>query len=624
MIGEQSSFWDAVPVSAQRILVLNAPAALQTLRPHDAGNRLVVAACTHPPEAQTARQSLNPVLVASPERSSLPFGQQTFDCILAESTGLTQEALTETLHACRSILDDYGTVLVHCTDHARDEFQTLVSECGLAFHCWGEEKGQETAQDLQNPTLFRLTRQEYDPLAHARALLRAGRPEWAYRVLAGIGSRFLEDPRTNAAVRTEFLKCLLLMSSALPIAQQLPICFEAQTCLYWSSYLEPYEPAAHLLQALFWQRVGRPDLASRLVRTIHHAHPTRATSAQLAQMPPCPAIENPVPDVPEITFPSPAPRILLLAPGLHDFGVDTLYDGFCRVLGEGQVVEFPYKRSLHGRLDEGELDNYPCAFNWPGEELPIEAVLAQLQEGRFDWVVFGDAERRIDPELVRTVMAASTHLPLILLDQCDSFADETPGLLEYLGRPSAVAMFKRETLHGIDYTPRTIPFPFAYRDDRIPDDIAGPRPHPLFWVGTPAFGLRRLHLERLADLLDERFDEQLPQSEYAQRLLQSRIGLSLFGRGFDTVRYWEVPAHGCLLLSARPPIQIPHNFTDGESAVFFDDLEELEHKAAHYLQRPDEATAIAQNGHDQLRRHHTGTARARDFLKWTASILQDR
>lgn len=83
---------------------------------------------------------------------------------------------------------------------------------------------------------------------------------------------------------------------------------------------------------------------------------------------------------------------------------------------------------------------------------------------------------------------------------------------------------------------------------------------------------------------------------------------------FDTVRYWEIPAHGGMLLAERPPIRIPHNFIDGETAVFFEDMPELEEKLAYYLSQPDEAARIASAGHQHFNKHHTNAARARQLL----------
>ncbi len=76
-----------------------------------------------------------------------------------------------------------------------------------------------------------------------------------------------------------------------------------------------------------------------------------------------------------------------------------------------------------------------------------------------------------------------------------------------------------------------------------------------------------------------------------------------------------------MLLSERLPIRVPLNFVDGETAVFFDDLGDLEEKLTYYLVRPDESAAVARAGHEHLKRHHTGAARARQLLGWIETTL---
>ena len=109
--------------------------------------------------------------------------------------------------------------------------------------------------------------------------------------------------------------------------------------------------------------------------------------------------------------------------------------------------------------------------------------------------------------------------------------------------------------------------------------------------------------------------------EYACALDEARIGSDFFGLGFDTVRYYELPAHGCMLLAERKPIHIPHDYEDGVSAVFFEDLPALEEKLRYYLDHPEEAESIARAGYAHMRAYHTSSARARQFLGWLGEAL---
>jgi spore maturation protein CgeB len=76
-----------------------------------------------------------------------------------------------------------------------------------------------------------------------------------------------------------------------------------------------------------------------------------------------------------------------------------------------------------------------------------------------------------------------------------------------------------------------------------------------------------------------------------------------------------------MLMSERMPIEIPHNFVDGESAVFFENTSELLDKHDYYRAHPAESQRIAEAGYRQLRQFHSGSARARQLLARVASVL---
>ncbi len=131
---------------------------------------------------------------------------------------------------------------------------------------------------------------------------------------------------------------------------------------------------------------------------------------------------------------------------------------------------------------------------------------------------------------------------------------------------------------------------------------------------APVFRLSRLYPEHVEAALGISLGTSYRQEEYAQSLDTAQIGLSLCGFGFDTVRYWEVPAHGALLLAEHPPILIPNDFTDMESAIFFGDLPGLFERFRHLSQHPETIPKIAAAGHRHFLAHHTGSARARQLL----------
>ena len=139
-------------------------------------------------------------------------------------------------------------------------------------------------------------------------------------------------------------------------------------------------------------------------------------------------------------------------------------------------------------------------------------------------------------------------------------------------------------------------------------------------AGNRYYGLRRLYLGYLETSLNVTFEAHYPQEAYVQMLRSSLIAVSFCGFGYDTVRYWEAPAHGAMLLAEHPPIRIPHDFEDGKTALFFDDLPELEEKLLWCMQHPQEAARIAFAGHAHFKRYHTASARARQLLAHICTV----
>jgi len=460
----------------------------------------------------------------------------------------------------------------------------------------------------------------YNPVDHARALLEAGHPDWAFEVLSAIPEAYLQDPRVLAVVSTDMMLCLVKMEQRGVEGDRLERFVLSQQLFYRAVFHEPLLHFAYQCQAEFWHLVGNDDMAARLLRSIEHVAPDESTRAQLERY--VTVAQHTTTDLapPDWRPPSEPPRVLFVLHPRPHYGIDVLFDGLCSVLGDERVVDFPWKPWLHGQAPE-RLRNYPCTLERRGEAVPLDDVVRRLEAGWFDVVLYGDLEQDLEQAAARRIMAAAGDVPVFLVDALDECHDTRPEALERLGLSSVAGLFKREMLACVDHGPNVYPLPFAYLDGRIPADVSGPRTERLFWAGHREFGLRRLYLERLEAVLGRRFEREYSPEEYARALGQARIGLNIFGFGFDTVRYWEIPAHGCMLLSERPPIRIPHNFRDGESAVFFDDLADLEEKLAYYLAHPEESRAIAVAGHEHLKQYHTASARAGQALAWMETGL---
>jgi SAM-dependent methyltransferase len=465
-------------------------------------------------------------------------------------------------------------------------------------------------------TLFHVTRVDYNPLIHAQALCVHGRVLSAYQVLSRIPAVYADEAQVAAAIAAEKQLCLLALAQHVDETKRLSRFAWAQYHFYEAVSRVPGHPLAFECQERFWQLLGDPGMARRLRRIYQQLYPAEELLSETAS-PPSPAVfEFPERENGRIR------RVLMVTRAQPDFGLDVLYDGLTSVLGHSHVTEYPWKASLHGAAAEG-LTSYPCMFNYPGAAHTAEDILARAAGGGFDVILYGAFDGSIGTDFLGALAAATPRTPWALVDQRDEPDDGRPDVKRGLPAVQPVAYFKRECLECIAWDPTVFPLPFAYPDSLIPEEVNGARTRAVFWAGNPLAGLRTAYLNHIAATLDLVFREQYTQEQYRQALLESRIGLNFFGLGFDTVRYWELPAHGCLLMANRLPIRMPHNFVDGVSAVFFEDLVDLEEKLRYYMAHEAEADAIARAGHAHLLQFHTGAARARQLLGTLAALVEE-
>lgn len=96
-------------------------------------------------------------------------------------------------------------------------------------------------------------------------------------------------------------------------------------------------------------------------------------------------------------------------------------------------------------------------------------------------------------------------------------------------------------------------------------------------------------------------------------LVNVNVSKIMFPTGLGP-RVLEVLACGGFLLSNRNPL-LASLFRDGHDLVFYDDLDDLERKARHYLARPEEARRIGAQGRQAVLARHTLLHRARRIVE---------
>lgn len=463
--------------------------------------------------------------------------------------------------------------------------------------------------------LFVLAPQGYSCVDHAEYFRTTGLPACGYEVLAQVPTQQLQDQDRLSLIELSKLRNLYEWAVQAERPSMLP--FFARGAHHFRGVVarRPLETAAYETMACFWETIGDRSMAKGLRRSIEHAMGAPDPGAYRIE-----ADTTPAPPV-WVAGETP-PNVLLVFPQRPHYGLDVVYDGLCRVLGKEHVTDFPFKATLHGATWKG-LENYPCLLHWPGEPEPMEQVMARLRQGYYRFVVYGDSELELDTAMARTLMQALGNTPLFLFDANDEPTNVREAVREVIGNPPVAGYFKREMLACVDYGPNSFPMPFSYDEDRAVREFVPARAEAFFWAGHRASYIRKLYIDHLEQRTGLDCGQTFPPDEYARRMSSARIGLNLFGYGFDTVRYWELPAHGCMLFSERPPIRIPNAFEDGKTAVFFNDLREFDDKFDYYRAHPEEAEAIARAGHAHYWRYHTNSQRARDFLGYVEAVIRD-
>lgn len=382
-----------------------------------------------------------------------------------------------------------------------EEIERVAGELGMTVYLSWEVRRDDG--ELAAVPLYLLVFRAYDPLEHGRELRAAGKPVDAYEVLALIPAKRLTSPPVASQVDAEMQRCLLDVDDHAPPPLRPQLFFISLNLFYHAVEAAPHALEPYAAQAEFWTRLRCPEMAARILRSLAHARPDEATRGLLAlyesQVGAARTRDDEAADMsttPDgLSFrPEKIRRVLLITPPEPNYGLDVLYDGLCTLLGEDNVIEFPWKPSLHGGPMPTQA-NYPCRFHRAGPSRRAHEIVRLLRARAIDAILYGDVRGLVDSHVVRRLAKAATA-PFFLIDQEDSPVDARNDAAARVG-VSFAAAFKREMLPCIDYSPETFPLPFAYPEAQItaPPDCA--RARPLFWAGHRKFGLRRLYLEHI-------------------------------------------------------------------------------------------------------------------------------
>lgn len=611
--GERLELLNRVPSWARRVLMAGNNISVLCGVFKRAWNLPVVAVEFSAKHQSVTVEFAEHMLSAAALREGVTFAERHFDqmIVLDLPRGTSDWIALASLAKSSLSPDGAGLLLLHDTRYMPplDSLEERAASLGYTlYHRWMDPI-------IPTRTLSQLVPDSYAPFDRARQLAKEGMPDAAYNELMGIPHEVAVARELLGPLHAEALSYLeaVAKTSYPDSAQQFLL--RAQGHYFHTSRFTPESAMATDAYASLLHRAGAGALARELRDCFCQSYPEiQLPSPQVEPSAQVPDNYHALEPDSNFTWPGRTPRVLFITHPSPHYGLDLLFDGLCRSLGPSQVIEWPHKPALHGAPMQ-TLGHYPCAFDWPATETNLEVLLEDLRNGGFDLAIHGDTETNLPADTVMSLLrsAQQAGTPIVHVDAMDECVDMQPHLATALPGIDFLLYFKRETAQFMDYGPRTLPLPFSYSTVKV-HPHGSPRTRDFFWAGNDQFGFRRLYIDHLRKRFGPCIDLSYPPADYARELAASRIGVSLFGKGFDTVRYWELPAHGCLLLSQRLPIVVPHNFVDGESAVYFESIKDLDEKLDFYLAHPDEAERIARAGEARFLKHHTSEARARQFL----------
>jgi hypothetical protein len=304
-----------------------------------------------------------------------------------------------------------------------------------------------------------------------------------------------------------------------------------------------------------------------------------------------------------------------------DYGTGSLYNGLCQLLGSQNIYEFPIKPSFHGDTSDS-YRYYPLFYNYPENKGSRENL---LKKNFFDIIIvccdcdhdfrYNRHTRKTDNQaFFELLKKKSQTTPTFLVDQGDSAGINHTAIKDY----NAKLYFKRELYPDDTAACPVLPLSFSYSTQNVPTNE--PRVNDFFWAGN-VLPNRRPFVDVYEKFRRKPSFNRWTQSKYSGKLLNHKIALNLKGLGNDTVRFYEIPAHGALLFSEKLDIVMDHPFTDGKNAVFFNDVDDMKTKLDYYLKNELAAEKIRKAGFLWYKKYHTSKARAKQLMTKIKQVI---
>jgi hypothetical protein len=275
-------------------------------------------------------------------------------------------------------------------------------------------------------------------------------------------------------------------------------------------------------------------------------------------------------------------KILYICSTRFDYLQDLTYAGLVKVLCKDNVVDYPWNPKFNL-----PIKSYPknLGFKYISFRFPIVNNFKEI-----DFVILASAKKDALATYLK-ILPLLKNKPILFLDGGDFSEIGGDFYRHHCGdlyeaaikqRPFDIIL-KREyisSLHNAHANIFPFPFSFPYNITLPPLSESLKKYDVSFWgqqnpvIRTNALNLLagKYDCNQNGTTLDQNFKTYKRKGLfYLKEISRCKIVLNFRGLGWDTMRYWEVPATGTFMISQEPKISISNNFESGKHLVWCSD-----------------------------------------------------
>lgn len=315
-------------------------------------------------------------------------------------------------------------------------------------------------------------------------------------------------------------------------------------------------------------------------------------------------------------------KILFINSHSADYVQDLTYSGLIKIFGKQNVIDFKWNKKYHIPYKK-----YPKNLGYTDNT--IFSSIKSRFPFRFDIVFIGASKVDCFETYLSIIEKIPSAVPVIFIDGGDQSKIgfdlsiyKRPELYEKAtSKREFDFIFKREYLVDTEYAENVAPLPMSFNYDRIPKLIPKFKYDVSFWA-VESYPIRTEALKLLENKFDcakngtyrnQKFNKYKRKGDfYLQELSSCKVVLNFRGGGWDTLRYWEVPAISGFMITQKPGIVIPNNYEDNKHVIYCNDsLDDLLELCEYYLVHDSKREEISRNAAKHTREYHTDTARVK-------------